>query len=197
MSISPYKNKPQNKWKSITTKLVNRHPLKTCLVEIVLKSWDSIFDSKLGDFYIGKEIFPQPQVMGFFLHELIALNISLQNNDYCRGNANNEKDIHCKTNDLLGIEIKTSSHKDQIFANRSYAQAPINGEKKQKDGYFLAINFEKFNNRNELPQITLIRFGYLEHSDWIGQDAQTGQQAHLLPETYDLKFVELFRKGQE
>ncbi len=195
MNNSPYKNKPKNKWKDITKKLVNKHPLKNSLVDIVFKSWDSIFHSKLGNFYIGKDIFPQPQVMGFFLHELIALNISLQNDDYCRGNAKNEKDIHCKTDDLLGIEIKTSSHKSNIFANRSYAQAPTKGEKKQKDGYFLAINFEKFNKRNNPPQITLIRFGYLEHSDWIAQNAQTGQQAHLSPETYDLKFVELYRKG--
>jgi len=41
----------------------------------------------------------------------------------------------------------------------------------------------------------MIRFGWLDHTDWIGQKAATGQQSRLAPETYDLKFKTLYRKS--
>ncbi len=182
-----------NKQKDIN-QIVNKHPLKEKLVNAVLESWNSIFDSKIGKLTIGKDIFPQPQIMGFFLHELIPVYLSKENKNYCRGDANSEKDIHCKTNIDLGIEIKTSSDKSKIFGNRSYAQPSTNGKKKNKNGYYLAINFEKFTTQTTHPEILLIRFGYLEQTDWIAQDSPTGQQARLGSDTYNKKFVVLYKK---
>lgn len=190
---SPYAKKDKSQWESVTKRLINKHPLKNKLVDIVLKSWESIFNSNFGDFYIGKDFFPEPQIMGFFLHDLIALHLHKENSDYELGNPGNEKDIECKTNSSFSIEIKTSSHKNQIFGNRSYAQPNNSSKKKHKDGYFLAVNFEKFSKKKcQKPQITLIRFGYLEHSDWIAQKAASGQQAHLSSDTYAKKFITLF-----
>jgi ScaI restriction endonuclease len=46
-------------WQQTTEALLKKHPLNNKkIVEIVLKSWDDIFNSKIGSFYIGKEIFP-------------------------------------------------------------------------------------------------------------------------------------------
>lgn len=197
MNQSPYFGKDTKDWKKITESLVENHPLKNELVDIVLQSWNSIFNSKIGEFYIGKEIFPEPQIMGFLLHELVALYAGKRNGSFQKGRANAEKDIHCTTNEDWGIEIKTSSDKSHIFANRSYAQPSSSQEKKKKDGYFLAINFEKFESPDKRPDILLIRFGYLEHSGWIGQASQTGQRARLSPETYENKFVTLYQKESE
>lgn len=63
MNQSPYFGKDTKDWKKITESLVENHPLKNELVDIVLQSWNSIFNSKIGEFYIGKEIFPEPQIM--------------------------------------------------------------------------------------------------------------------------------------
>ena len=60
---SPYKNVPEDQWLNKTQELVNNHPLKDEIKEIVLTSWNDIFTSKIGSFSIGKEIFPSPQLM--------------------------------------------------------------------------------------------------------------------------------------
>ena len=76
---SPYKQDDTSKWQKITDSLVNTHPLdRKEIVSVVLKSWDDIFNSKIGSFFIGKEIFPTPQIMSFLLHELVAHYLSLK-----------------------------------------------------------------------------------------------------------------------
>lgn len=195
---SPYEGVPEEKWLALTKKLINKHPLKKEIVETVMQSWEDIFNSKIGSFSIGKEIFPSPQIMSFFLHELVAHNLSLKYPEiYKVGEAKSEKDIHHIQNPAMGIEIKASSNKNKIFANRSYAQPSSDSETKDKNGYYLAINFEKFSKQNKKPKITLIRFGYLEHRDWIAQKASTGQQAHLSPQAYEKKLITLYQADKK
>jgi hypothetical protein len=193
---SPYHNIPKNEWKKITETLVEKHPFtESEIKEIVFKSWKAIFESKIGEFKIGKEIFPAPQILSFFLHELIGHYFDKKyKGKFHVGTKKNEKDIHCVYNENLSIEIKASSNKNRIFANRSYAQPASSNEKKNKDGYFIAVNFEKVTPDNPNPKILIIRFGYLEHSDWRAQAAATGQQANLAPETYEKKFITLYSK---
>ena len=191
---SPYKNLPESTWLAKTQELVNKHPLKDEIKDVVLKSWDDIFNSKIGSFSIGKEIFPSPQILSFFLHELVAHYLSLKYpKRYKVGELKNEKDVHDMEDPLMGIEIKGSSHPTQIFANRSYAQPSSDSETKDKNGYYLTINFEKISKDNPKPKITIIRFGYLEHKDWVAQTAATGQQAHLTPNAYRTKLIEIYR----
>ena len=82
--------------------LIDQHPLKSTLATVVLQAWDIILDSKIGDFRIGKDIFPEPQIMGFFLHDVIALLLEKQFSDeYCLGNPKTQKDIHNLQNEIL------------------------------------------------------------------------------------------------
>jgi hypothetical protein len=89
------------------------------------------------------------------------------------------------------IDRRSSSSAKQIFANRSYAQEQSDTATKDKNGYYLTINFEK-TNAPILPKITLIRFGYIEHSDWRAQKSEKGQQASLSPDVYKHKFIVLY-----
>lgn len=132
--------------------------------------------------------------MSFFLHELIAHNIGMIYPDRFRvGREKHEKDIHCIENPNHSIEIKASSHKTHIFANRSYAQPTTNNNKKSKDGFYITVNFETFGNETPArPKIRLIRFGYLEHSDWKAQSAATGQQASLSKAAYAHKLKTIY-----
>jgi hypothetical protein len=83
--------------------------------------------------------------MSFLLHELVAHYLSLKHPGVYRvGASKTEKDIHCITDSSLSIEIKGSSHPSQIFANRSYAQPQSGNGQKDKNGFYIAINFEKF-----------------------------------------------------
>ena len=191
---SPYEGLDENEWLAKTQELVNSHPLIKEIKDVVFQSWNDIFNSKIGSFRIGKEIFPSPQILSFFLHELVARYLSLKYpKRYKVGELKHEKDVHDIENPSLGIEIKASSNLTQIYANRSYAQPSSASETKDKNGYYLTINFQRISRLNPRPKITIIRFGYLEHKDWIPQKSPTGQQARLSAEAYQYKLIEIYR----
>ncbi|SRR5579871_2128235 len=199
MTRSPYHNIPVSKWKLVTEKLLNNYPLsKDELIAVVFKSWNDIFHSKIGDkeYIIGKEIFPQPQIMAFLLHELIPLNLqSIDPQKWRRGAASNEFDSFYIPNKELSFEIKTSSSDSGVFGNRSYAHVSEEA-KKRRDGFILVINFEKFNVEAKLPELKLIRFGWLDPIDWIGQKSESGQQSRLTKEAKAYKLLILWESSK-
>lgn len=191
---SPYENQPVSDWLKITKKLIQQHPLsKEEIIKIVLDSWESIFKSKVGNtFLIGKDILPKPQIMGFFLHELIPLTLQMRYPDKWRKEETaSEKDIIYIPDEKYSVEIKTSSSAKNIYGNRSYAQES-NSSKKSKSGFYLAVNFQNFSSTLKKPKITKIRFGWLDHIDWIGQTAATGQQSRLSPDVEKNKLITLY-----
>jgi hypothetical protein len=193
---SPYNKIAQTRWLQKTKQLVGAHPLKTVeLVEVVLQSWNGIFESKLGPkgFQIGKHIFPKPQIMGFLLHELIPLEFAARYPELWRGEqSKSDKDLVYIPDARFSVEIKTSSNRTKIFGNRSYAQESESASKKAKSGYYLQVNFGKFGKSTAKPEILLIKFGWLDHIDWLGQAAATGQQAHLAPSTANNKLLSIY-----
>ncbi|MGY3903639.1 ScaI family restriction endonuclease [Aeromonas lusitana] len=197
MNRSPYADHDKSEWKSITEKLINKHPLpKDFIIEVVHDAWNGIFNTSIGNngLKIGEHIFPKPQIIGALLHELIPAEIEAAFPLAWRGEKNaGDKDIVYIPDDFYSIELKTSSNPSRIFGNRSYAQQPTQG-KKSKDGFYLAVNFWKFSASKVKPEIQTIRFGWLDHTDWKGQKAESGQQSSLSPETYELKFKTLYSK---
>lgn len=199
MIASPYKDIPHEKWGKVTSKLLAQHPLDGDeIVSVVRESWEQIFSSGIGPkpFKIGHDIFPKPQIMGFLLHELIPLNLGLKRpKEWRKEETAKDKDIVYIPDDQFSIELKTSSHASGIFGNRSYAQE-AGSDKKVKTGYYLTVNFGKFEvHGGELrPEISLIRFGWLDHEDWLGQKSATGQQARLSPAVLAGKLVTLYSK---
>jgi hypothetical protein len=195
---SPYNGLGPTKWLEVTKRLVKNHPLEPDeIVEVVLSTWESIFKSKMGTkgFRFGKEIIPKPQIMGFLLHELIPLELSARYPKMWRGEKDSaDKDIVYIPDEYYSIEVKTSSNPNHIYGNRSYAQATSRG-RKAKSGFYLAINFEKFSKIIARPTIRLVRFGWLDSKDWVGQKAATGQQSRLPPEVENNKLLELYRRG--
>lgn len=133
---------------------------------MIIRVWNAIFESNIAasGYRIGVDLFPRPQIIGYFLHELIPLELARKYPSVWRREQNeNEKDIVCINSDRYSIELKTSSSKRSIYGHRSYVQKSTTGKvKKNKSGYYLAINFEKFSKSGEFPQrppITLVRFG--------------------------------------
>ena len=69
MANIPYHRLPKSKWRLKTQELLEAHPLSNSeILEVALQSWKAIFESKIGphEFQIGKQLFPVPQIMGFF-----------------------------------------------------------------------------------------------------------------------------------
>lgn len=194
---SPFNGLPPAKWAAKTEKLIEKHPLKISeIVDVVLGAWELIFKSAIGRYRIGKHIFPKPQVMGFFLHELIALEFAARHPGVWQGEQTaGDKDLVYVPNHKMSVEVKTSSHKSQVFGNRSYAQEETD-PKKTKSGYYIAVNFQGFaRNRTVRPQVVRIRFGWLDHADWIGQKSSTGQQARIKPTSEKAKLKMLYDRG--
>lgn len=205
---SPYNNQEEKNWKKITEKLIEDHPLsKKQIVDAVLISWKQLFQSKIGPLSIGKQIFPTPQIMSNIIHELIPYNLAENvGSDYRVGTTKTEKDIVYEPNSTYSVEVKASSSKNDIYANRSYAQPSLDSDTKDKNGFYIGVNFEKFqiledgdyrkvefdNEGNIIyPIITQIKFGYLEHTDWIPQASAKGQQARLTKESKKFKLIKL------
>ncbi|MBD3399004.1 MAG: ScaI family restriction endonuclease, partial [Candidatus Coatesbacteria bacterium] len=131
-----------------------------------------------------------------FFHTAFGYLLEEKHPDQWRKGEKDDKDIICIDDDRLSFEIKTSSSINRIYANRSYGQQEVKG-RKSKDGYYLAVNFTKVQDLTEETYssgVRLVRFGWLEHTDWKPQRSSTGQQSHLEPETYDLKFVTLYQE---
>ena len=192
---SPYKNALPSKWEGITKKLIKKHPLSANEIKnTVLSAWEEIFFSRVGQkpYRIGKEIKPKPQIMGFFLHELIVLAFEKKYpGKWKKEQFAKDKDMTFIPNNIFSIEIKTSSNPTSIFGNRSYAQKSQTG-RKEKSGFYLAVNFEKFQKNKTKPRILKIRFGWLDHEDWMGQKSPTGQQARLRRKIEDKKLINLY-----
>jgi hypothetical protein len=195
---SPYTRcKPAN-WLTVSERLRRGYILAPDdLTRVVLRAWDSIFASRIGrhGHRIGKNFFPQPQIMGFFLHELVPIELEASYpSKWRRGAAASEPDAVCILDPSNSFEIKTSSSRGGIFGNRSYAQDG-SGRKKKHGGFFLAVNFQGFEAAAPLrPEVTLIRFGWLDPADWIAQRAATGQQARLTKEAKAYKLLRIWSR---
>lgn len=204
MAPSPYTGLAPVDWSAKTAELVATYPLmSTDMVDVTLHAWQVIFSSTIGAFRIGVEIFPKPQIMGFFLHELIPLELARRFPGVWRADRTKaEKDLVYHPDPTFSAEIKTSSHPSRIFGNRSFAQAGTgNRRTKQKSGYYIAVNFEPFvfnpagePDTSKRPEILKIRFGWLDHSDWVGQQAQTGQQSALSSAVENGKLATIYQR---
>lgn len=196
--MSPYDNLNESEWADKTKELVEKHPLsKDDIVDVVLEAWEGILKTKIaGELQIGADIFPSPQILGNYLHELIPVFLEKKYpGKWTRDFEKKDKDLVCLTDAQFSAEIKTSSNPNNIYGNASYGQEDSSSNSsKIKDGYYLAVNFEKFNpkNKNFVPGIKKIRFGWLDHSDWHSQSASSGQAATIRTAVRDKKLMLIY-----
>jgi len=187
--MNPYEGKSVESWYAITKKLVEVNPITPYIVDLCLKSWQSILDGKINTYLnlLIREMRISPQATGALLHDVIPEYIE-KNIEGFRKGMGKEKDIVCEYDDSFSMELKTSSQKS-IYGNRSYAKSDTG---KRKSGYYLTINFEKISKND--PKILLIQMGWLDHSDWHGQKSETGQQSSLSKEARNNKFIVLYKQ---
>lgn len=196
--MSPYDGLEVSQWRDETQKLINKYPLsEKDIVDTVLQAWNGILNTKIaGELQIGVDIFPSPQIIGNYLHELIP--IILENNfpgQWSRDIDKNDKDLVYIPDNTYSTEIKTSSNPNNIYGNASYGKEDSsNISNKSKDGYYIAINFEKFkkNDSSFVPKIRKIRLGWLDHNDWHSQAASSGQAATISTDVRDNKLKILY-----
>ncbi len=201
---SPYFGVPIDEWADKTRSLIEAYPIAPKdVVDIVLRSWNAIFESTLGDgFRIGIHIFPTPQIMGTLLHELIPLEIESNTGGRWRAQRTAaEKDLVFVPDDQFSTEIKTSSDASRIYANRSYGQESESAGKKAKSGHYIAVNFDKWPvvesrpTREQIrPAIRVIRIGWIDHTDWIAQRSPTGQQSSLPPQVENAQLLTFYKR---
>ena len=99
--MSPYENLPDTQWEKVTKKLVNEHPLSSdILIDTVLEAWNGILKTKIADeLQIGRDIFPTPQILGNYLHELIPVFLEKKYpGQWTRDIEKKDKDLVCVAN---------------------------------------------------------------------------------------------------
>ena len=187
---SPYSGLSIEEWKAKTQELIENHPLPLETIrEISLKSWDILWQTTVGDGELAIPLYSldvPAMVVGYFFEKLFAKELQMREPQVWRGGVSKEeKDLVYIPNQLYSIEIKTSGQLGlKIFGNRSYGKSGENPDlaKKKKSGYYITVNFYD-------RMINLIRFGWIDHSDWNAQLSQTGQAAGLSEETYTYKLI--------
>lgn len=183
---SPFEEIPKEQWKDKRDELIEEHPLSISDVRnLVLNSFEKLKKTTIGDPNDGIRLFddvePSAQVQGDFLEVLMAKTLS-EGNQWRHG-TEAEKDFIFEPEVRYSTELKSSGQegKTEVYGNRSYAQrVDENDAKKSKTGYYITVNFY-------LNKVYLIRFGWLDFSDWTGQESESGQSAHLSNEAYQHK----------
>lgn len=187
---SPYAGITTEKWINVTRQLVDQHPLKTEeILDIALTSWNAVWSTQIGTGAAKlalKDVNPPATVIGYFFEKLFAKELATRYPKVWRGEGGGaEKDLHCISNVAFSTEIKASGQLGlKIYGNRSYGQQVENTAlaKKDKSGYYITVNF--FGD-----QLNLIRFGWIDSSDWKPQKSATGQMAGLEDEVYRYKLI--------
>lgn len=192
MSASPYQGQPTAKWLKITEKLVAAHPLTAdVILSSSLSAWDTLWRTKVG---LGRtavklvDLSVPSTVVGYFFEVLLARELETRFPGKWRGShSKGEKDLVHLPDPSLSVEVKTSGQRGyRVYGNRSYAQKSSQGAlvKKEKSGYYITVNFIG-------RVLTLIRFGWIDASDWKPQAAPTGQMAGLGDAVYQHKLLAL------
>jgi hypothetical protein len=187
---SPYAGKPEEKWGKITKRLLAAHPLTEAVIrEVALAAWDKVWDTTVGSgataVRLGELRVPAT-IVGYFFEVLCSREMQARWPGEWRGNrSGDEKDLVCLKNPRLSVEIKTSGQLGRrVYGNRSYGQDAQNEAlvKKEKSGYYITVNFYR-------QALTLLRFGWIDASDWKPQSSPTGQMAGLPDKVYRHKLV--------
>lgn len=186
---SPYQDVPEEKWPKITSRLIKGHPLS---LETIGKfsaiAWNGVWATEVGAGGAKiplHEIAPPATVIGYFFEKLLAKELALAFPKQWRGGTGSEKDLHFIPDPSKSVEVKASGQSGlKIYGNRSYGQELANAGagKKDKSGYYITVNFFG-------ASITLIRFGWIDSSDWEPQKSPTGQMAGLKATVYEHKLT--------
>jgi len=187
-SASPYAGQPVENWLDITRNLLASHPLSVeQIVDAVHVAWNGVWSTQIGSGAARLwlyEVDPPATVIGYFFEKLLGKELATRYpNEWAGGSSGDHKDLHYINDKRFSIEVKTSGQLGlKIFGNRSYGQEVENSDraKKDKSGYFITLNFHA-------RQINMIRFGWIDGSDWVAQKSATGQMAGLPPEVYQYK----------
>lgn len=187
---SPYLGEPEEAWLRITRGLLATHPLKVDSIrEVALTAWAKVWDTTVGsgDTAIRLADLRVPAtVVGYFFEVLLARELQhLYPDDWGGNRSGDEKDLVYIKDRSLSIEMKSSGQLgDRVYGNRSYGQQTQNEDlvKKEKSGYYITANFYG-------QTLTLLRFGWIDASDWKPQASPTGQMAGLSDAVYAKKLI--------
>ncbi len=98
-----------------------------------------------------------------------------------------EKDVVCIIDRSYDFEIKVSTSSENIVGNKSYAS---DGGYKDKSSFYLAVNFNR-----DTYAVDLIRFGWLDITDWSINDSANGQGSRVKTLPLRSKMITIYKKG--
>jgi hypothetical protein len=187
---SPYAGKPKSEWLSITRQLLADHPLAVEVIrETAEEAWAKVWETTIGSGSTAirlTELDVPATVIGYFFERLFARVLQNRYPEQWRGTqSKDEKDLHYIPDPALSVEVKTSGQLGlKVYGNRSCGQALQNEllAKKEKSGFYVTANFYR-------RTLTLLRFGWIDASDWKPQASATGQMAGLPDGVYRYKLI--------
>lgn len=186
----------------LTQALILKHPLNMGVVrDLVFEAWRLIIqgkftdaDGEVEDYFF--DVKPESKDLCNQMHKKIPKLLAKEFGSKWREEVfKTDKDVVCTNDNKFSFEIKGGQGFDgKCSGNKSYANTKGNAAK-SKNGFYLFFNFENIAEaraKGKRPEITFIRFGYVEQRNWRGQSSGSGQQATISPEVYKTQFMTLF-----
>ncbi len=185
----PYQDVPTERMRAVATQLVKNHPLRYCVVDIVLNSWQNILNgnitSKSSSFKI-KQTNVSTNVTEKLIRTVLPENISRYVKGF-RAGKQNEHDIVCEVDEFYSVKLLASFEKMLAIKIKDAK----NNVDEIKTGFYLSVNFENINSNN--PKILRIRFGYLDKTDFVLTRNGDEIKAVLTSEAGLYKLIDIYR----
>lgn len=105
------------------------------------------------------------------------------------GAQNSEPDLVYQNDTVYSLELKTSSQRNRVWGSPSKV---LKSARTTKDGsgFYLVVNYDL----DPRPELNLVRFGWLDDSDWSGNKSVATGSSKVIKEHADLKLVTLYTK---
>ena len=156
------------------------------VVRAVEKSWSTLWTARIGPLPLAR-MHLDAQATGKIFQELLAYALHDEDARWRHPDAPR----HARDPDFVfenpayNFELKTCGQAGgrAVFGNRCSSAGIASDTGKSRSTWLLTINYSLV----EGPRLNIVRFGFVDSTDWIGQRAATGNSSRLNPEAYASK----------
>ena len=197
-TISPYRFHRKTQWLEITKTLIQGFPIPTdALIDMSHYAFEDVFRTRVGSSNVPLASVDLSGgtrggiIGGFF--EYLFINKLIEDTtgppQWRFGSQNNEPDMVYIPDPFYSLELKTSSQRNSIWGSSSKVHKTARLTK-DGSGFYLVVNYE-FKAK---PELTLLRFGWLDDTDWQGSKSAASASSKVIREHANLKLLTIYEK---
>jgi hypothetical protein len=195
MTSSPYAWQDKERWPEITDRLLASYPMR--MEDLVIRCRDAfngVFATVVGPLRtplaeVNLSGGARGGIIGGLFEHLFTQEVILNETGWRVGTQNKEPDLFYIADPVYSLELKTSSMNNTIWGASSKVHKTAGAVRKDGSGFYLVVNYD----HTPKPLITLIRFGWLDDTDWQGSKSAASASSRVIQAHAKLKLRVLFK----